>query len=174
MNMQKSRIYTFFFLFAGLVSVGAVLGSNAFLELGEVALGIEGGHAARTGRGDSLTVALVLDIARSKDTLDVGLSRAGDGLDVALRVEVKLALDERGSGVVADGVEETVRVNLALLAGLGILRGDSGQERAVTDGLGRGSVEVHGDLGVLEQARGHDLGGTEDITAHKHVHVRGI
>lgn len=62
----------------------------------------------RTCTSNGLPVSLVLNIASSIDTLDVGQRGAGLGGDVSVCVGVDLALDEGGCGVVANGVEQTV------------------------------------------------------------------
>jgi hypothetical protein len=39
---------------------------------GQPALGVDGGHAARSGGGDCLAVGVILNVAAGEDTLDVG------------------------------------------------------------------------------------------------------
>lgn len=111
------------------------------LLLRDKPLRLERSHAARSGRGDSLSVLLVLDISSSEDTLDARLRGAGHGLDVAVNVELDLRLDERRGGLVADGVEETVDVEVGRLLRLYVLEGERGEQLAVAlafrrDGLG--------------------------------------
>jgi len=75
----------------------------------------EGVKRKLTGAGNGLAVALVLDVAGGKDTLDARHGGAGLGLDVAILVHVELALDEGRGGVMADGVEEAARLDDLLL-----------------------------------------------------------
>ncbi len=48
-------------------------GAALVLELGQVALGIEGAHASGAGRGDGLPVDVILDVADREDTFDIRL-----------------------------------------------------------------------------------------------------
>lgn len=136
-------------------------------------LRVEGSHASSSGRGDGLAVPLVLDITGSKDTGDVGLSRAGDGLDVTILVQVQLTLEQGGGGDVANGVEETIDIHRASLFGDGVLEDEGAEQLAVTLALDRDGVVENGDLGVARKTVGHDLGGTKLVTADQNVDVRG-
>ena len=71
-------------------------------ERGEEALGVEGGGAAGAGRGDRLAVGVVDDVARGEDAGQVGPGGGRIDLEVALVVQVELALEELGARVVAD------------------------------------------------------------------------
>ena len=71
-------------------------------EGGEEALGVEGGGAAGAGGGDRLAVGVVDDVAGAEDTGEVGPGGGGVDLQVALVVQVELALEELGARVVAD------------------------------------------------------------------------
>ncbi|KAI3485037.1 hypothetical protein L1887_51710 [Cichorium endivia] len=155
------------------VGLGGVDGVEHLL-LCEQALRLERSNAAGAGTGDGLAVLLVRDVSGGKDTLDRGLGGAWGGNDVAVAVEVDLALDKRGGGQVADGVEEAVGVHVALLARLGVLDAHGLEQLAVTLGLGGHGVEVHRHLGMRQQTLGHDLGRTQLVSAHEHVHVRGV
>jgi len=72
--------------------------------------------------------------------------RRRTSLDVAVRVELELALDERGRGLVADGVEEAVDGQVARLARLEVLDRQALQQLAIALGLDRGGVVEHGAL----------------------------
>ena len=76
----------------------------------EEMLSIESGHAAGASRGDGLAVARVLDIAAGVDAGDTG-GDAGSG-NVAVGMELELAGEEFGIGLVADGDKEAVDVAL--------------------------------------------------------------
>lgn len=136
-------------------------------------LRVEGSHASSSGRGDSLAVPLVLDITGSKDTGDVGLGRAGDGLDVTILIQVQLTLEQRCGGDVANGIEETVDIHGAGILGDGVLDDEGAEQLAVTLALNRDGVVENGDLGVARETVGHDLRGTELVTADQNVDVRG-
>ena len=72
----------------------------------KITLSFQGRHTARAGGGDGLAVDLVLHVAAGKDTFDAGFGGAGDGLDVADIVEIKLALKESGVGLVPNSVKK--------------------------------------------------------------------
>lgn len=136
-------------------------------------LRVEGSHASSSGRSDGLAVPLVLDITGSKDTGDVGLGRAGDGLDVTILIQVQLTLEQGGGGDVANGVEETVDIHRASLLGDGVLEDEGAEQLAVTLALDRDGVVENSDLGVARETVGHNLGGTKLVTADQNVDVRG-
>lgn len=70
------------------------------LLLADQPLCLQSGHTSRTGRGDSLSVFLILDITGGEDTLDRGLGGSGHGDNVAVLVTVDLSLDESSGGLV--------------------------------------------------------------------------
>ena len=112
------------------------------LLLGDESLSLQRGHATRSGRRDGLSVLLVLDVTGGEDTLDAGLGGSRDSSDVSILVEVELALDEGGGGLVTDGVEETVDLEVSGLLGLGVLEGEAGEELSVALALGSNGL-VH-------------------------------
>ena len=73
----------------------------------EIALGVDGGHAARTCGGYSLTVDVILHVACGKHTGHAG-ARAIVGNDVAVGIEQELALEKRCVRSVPDGNEDSV------------------------------------------------------------------
>src|SRR4051794_16993069 len=85
--------------------------------IAEVALGVEGAHAAGAGGGDGLAVGVVDDVADREDPVEVGAGRAGLDLDVAVLVDIDLVLDDLRAGHVADRDEGAGRLDLGLLAG---------------------------------------------------------
>lgn len=118
----------------------------------------------RTGTGDGLAVTLVLDVTASEHAVEAGVAGTGLGDDVSILVEVDLALDQGGGGVVADGVEETVGIDNLLLAADGVLDAQVGHQAhglVLTENLGGHGVEANGDLGVSKQTVGHGLAGTQ-------------
>lgn len=128
-----------------------------------------------TSTGDGLTVALVLDVTGSEDTLDARQGRSGLCLDVAVLVHVELSLDQVGGGVVADGVEEPVGLDGLLLAGLDVLDDEVAHEAvlAALDLLGHG-VEPDGGLLVVEEPVGHGPAGAELVAADEDGDVAGV
>lgn len=75
----------------------------------------------------------------------------------------------------ADGVEETAGLNGLQLAGLEVLDDEVAHEAVLTAlDLGGGRVEADGDLGVLQQAGGHDVAGAEDVAADEDGDVAGV
>src|SRR5882672_8835775 len=63
---------------------------------GHPALGIERGHAAATGRRDGLPVREVLHVATGEDARHVRVGAPRPRLDVAVVVQLELALEEVG------------------------------------------------------------------------------
>ena len=92
------------------------------LEVGEVALGLQGCGAAGAGGGDGLAVGVVDQVAGGEDAGQVGRRGAGLDQDVALVVELDLALEQLRARVVADRDEQPGRVDAAQLAGDGVSR----------------------------------------------------
>lgn len=58
-------------------------------------------HTATPRTRNRLPVPFILDVARSKDTLDGGLGGARDGDDVPVRVGLELSANKGGGGFVA-------------------------------------------------------------------------
>src|SRR5882672_5093802 len=128
----------------------------------QVALGLERGHAARGGRGYGLTVDMVLGVAGSEDARHRGLGRARDDLDVLVGQELDLAAEDLRVRLMPDRDEEAVDRTLVERARLEVLHAHA-RDLALAD-VGDavdGAVPDELDLGVLEGALLHDLGGTE-------------
>lgn len=70
------------------------------LLLADQPLCLQSGHASRTGRGDGLSVLLILDITGGEDTLDRSLGGSGHSHNVAVLVAVDLSLDKSSGGLV--------------------------------------------------------------------------
>lgn len=148
---------------------------NPLLVVNNELLCLESSHASGAGTGNGLSISLVLNISGSKETLDAGVCCARDGLDVAILVHVNLTLDECSGRVVADGVEQAAGLDSLLISGDGILDNEVAHETVLTAlDLDGGAVESDCRLGVLEQALGHGLAGTEHVTADKHGNVAGV
>ena len=60
----------------------------------EPAFGVDGGHAARPGRGDGLAVGVVLDVTAGEHPGDVGGGRAALGDEVAGGVDIELRVEQ--------------------------------------------------------------------------------
>lgn len=94
-------------------------------------------HTSRSGRRDGLSVFLILDITRRKDTFDGCLRGTRDSSDVSIFVQCDLALDEGSGGFVSDGVEQTVDLEILLLSRLDILDLERLEEVSITFALCR-------------------------------------
>src|SRR5579863_2089471 len=76
----------------------------------EILFDFEGSHAAGAGGGDGLAVAAVLHVAAGIDAGNDNAVAGGEdvvaGVDVAFAVEIDLALEHFGVGIVADTEKE--------------------------------------------------------------------
>ncbi len=88
---------------------------------GKISLRFQRGHAAGAGGGHGLAVDLVLHVAAGEDAFDAGLGGAWDGLDVADLVEIDLAVEKNGVGLVPDGVKKAASRDGGFLAGFIVL-----------------------------------------------------
>ncbi|TKS60846.1 MAG: hypothetical protein EWM73_03046 [Nitrospira sp.] len=138
----------------------------------EVALGFERGHAARARGGHGLAVGEVGDVAGREDAGHGGLRAPRRDLDVFVRVQVDLPLEDGRIGLVPDGDEEPVNGRLPLDARLEVLEPHRRHLAlgGVQDVLDR-RVPDELDLGVLQRTLLHDLGGAERIAAMDHLHL---
>src|ERR1700761_6241174 len=136
----------------------------------EILFYFEGGHAAGAGGGDGLAVAAVLDVTAGVDALKLH-ALAGDedvvlALDVAIGVEVELAFEHLGVGLVADAEEDEADRERPALVGLPVV------ELEATDTLLIDAVNLFDD-GVVEEfdlrvsngALEHDARGAEIFAA---------
>src|SRR5690606_21146954 len=118
-------------------------------ESGEVTLGVERGGTARAGRRDRLAVGVVDHVT---GTEDAGKARAGRrrlDLQVALLVELQLALDQLGARVVPDGDEQARHRQVRQLARLDVAQLQTGELLVALD-LGDLAVPDERDLRVGE------------------------
>ena len=97
------------------------------MEALEPAFGVDGGGATRAGRGDRLAVVVVDDVAAREHSGDRGPGRAGLGDEIAVVLDLELADEQVGRGLVADGDEDAVDVELVGFAGQGGLDGEAGE-----------------------------------------------
>ena len=129
----------------------------------EIFLGVERGHAAGAGGGDRLAVDFVHHVAAGEHALDAGPRRARLDPDIAVAIEVELALEQLGRRLVADGDERAFDLDPADLARalvadveadqrLGLAAADELDDFAVPDDL---------DVGIGEQPVLQDLLGAE-------------
>ncbi len=135
--------------------------------------GLEGGHAAGAGGGDGLSVAAVLDVAAGEDAGDTG-QNVVLGLDVAVIVEVDLAVEHFGVGLVADAEEEAGDGKDGLFAGLDVADVEAGDGFLfdAADFL-NDCVGEELDLGIGDGALEHDLAGAEALAAMEDVDLGG-
>ena len=89
------------------------------IRLGEELLGVERGHAAGAGRGDRLAVDLVHHVAAGEDAGHAGPGACpASTADIAVGVEVEMALEQLGRRAVADRDERALGVEPLDRAGL--------------------------------------------------------
>src|SRR5215213_3980573 len=143
---------------------GGVLSSQEFYRFAaslsfEPALGVYGSAAAVACGRHGLAVALVRHVASGEDAWD---ARHGVLLleYVAALVHLDYALEDPCSGSVADGGEEAIHLELALLAGLQVPRSYS-LDGLTTQNVVHYRVGKEGDLGVPPCPFEHDLGRPE-------------
>src|ERR1700761_3955553 len=98
----------------------------------EVALGIDGSHAAASGRCDSLPVVLILGVAAGKHSGNIGQRSTWFGLDITCFIHIDPALENIGIGFMTDGYEQTSHIEPAFFSGSGVANDDAIYRSAVT------------------------------------------
>src|SRR3954469_3244476 len=123
---------------------------QASVQVLQVALGVDGGHAARARCGDRLGVHVVLDVAAGEHAFDVG--RGGPGTEardqVAAVLHRELALEQRGVRLVSDGDEQPGHGQRRLFVGEDVAHHDRLDLRVAND-VGDGAVPEELDLRVV-------------------------
>src|SRR6185369_10937770 len=137
----------------------------------EPALGVDRGLAAVGCRGHGLAVAMVVDVARDEDALDL---RAGLIVDdeIALLVDLELLLEDLGVRAVADRDEQALHRDVADLVGRGNAKTETLDLRAAKDLVDR-RVRVDLDLRVVDRPVDHDLRRPEGLAPVEQVDLRG-
>ena len=74
----------------------------------EIALRIQCSHAARTSRGNRLTVARILDIPTREEAGDIRLGAAWNRFHIAFFVELEKTVDQRHVWLVTDRGEDAI------------------------------------------------------------------
>uniref|UniRef100_E6Q0D3 Uncharacterized protein n=1 Tax=mine drainage metagenome TaxID=410659 RepID=E6Q0D3_9ZZZZ len=139
----------------------------------EIFFDFERGHAACARGGDGLAIASVLHVAACKDAGDTR-EHVVAGLDVAVLVEIDLAVKHFGVGFVADAEEETRNGQLAFFVGVGVAQGERADrfffdaQHVFDDGVG-----ADFNFGVSHGASEHDLAGAEAVATMEQVNLRG-
>src|SRR3954453_7612723 len=129
------------------------------LFVAQVALGVEGAHAAGAGGGDRLAVGVVDDGADGEDALEVGAGRPGLGGDVAVLVGLDLVGDDLRFRHVADRDEGSLGLDLLLRPALDVAEADLLQLAALAgDELERLQRVAEVDVVLFAGAVEHDLG----------------
>ncbi|KAH3671846.1 hypothetical protein OGAPHI_000032 [Ogataea philodendri] len=141
---------------------------------GQILLCLEGSHTAGTGRGDGLSVNLVLHVTGSKHTWNRCLCSTWLGLDVSGLVSLDLVAKHLRGWRVANGVEQTVHGKSGRLAGLDILDLKTLQELSVTNGLFGNSVEHNLELFVFLDTLLHDGGGSKVVLSDDQVDLGSV
>lgn len=147
---------------------------ESVLLLVELSKTVKSSHTAGTGRGDGLSVLLVLNITGSINERNRGLSSAWDGLDVAALVGVQLRGKHLGGRDMANGIEETVDRKRRGLLGVVVNQVQALQHLSVTLGGGRRGLPQDLDLLVVHGSLLHDGRGTQHVSSDEHVHLRGV
>jgi hypothetical protein len=147
---------------------------NALLLLGDQALSLQRSHTATACGRDRLAVPLILNITCCKNALHTCLRGSRDGNDVAIGVGLQLSANKRSRRLVANSVEETGNGEIFLLSSEGVLDTEVVKEVTVTLALDSDGVPEDSDFGVIHQALGHDLGGTELAPSYENVDVGAI
>src|SRR5499425_560061 len=131
----------------------------------EVALGLERGDAAASGRRDRLAKREILDVARCEDAGHARLRAPWLDLDVAVWQQLELATEDLRVGLVTDRHEEPVDGPLFLRPGLHVLQ-PHGRDLAALDveDILDHRVPDEADFRILERALPHDLGRAERAT----------
>ena len=150
--------------------IPALDSSRLAAECFEVLFDFEGGHAAGASGGDGLAVAAVLDVSAGVNALKLH-ALAGDkdvvlALDVAVGVEVELALEHLGVGFVADAEEDEADGKRPALVGLLVVELEAADALLIdaVDLFDDGVVEEL-DLRVSDGALEHDARGAEVFSA---------
>ena len=91
----------------------------------EPSLGIDSSHAAGARGGYCLPIDTIDYISRGEDAVDVGVGRTGAHLDVTKLVHLKLAGEDRGVGLMADGHENSVCAKIRGITCRQVLQADT-------------------------------------------------
>ncbi|KAI1692731.1 hypothetical protein Ddc_23368 [Ditylenchus destructor] len=152
-------------------------GSGAFLL--QEALGVQGGHAARAGAGDGLAIDVVLHVAGGEHARDGGhgghAGQAALGDDVAV-FHFQLALENFGVGLVADGDEAALQLDVGGRAVLRALDAHTGDAAVVAQHFFQGVEHLQFHVAVFDLAHQlvHQDGlGAELVAAVDQVDLAG-
>src|SRR5580658_4398842 len=128
------------------------------------------GHAACTSSGDGLAIAAVLHVAGRVNAGNLNAVMRGEDvvlrLDVAVLVEIELAVEHLGVGLVADAEEQAFDFQIAFGSVADIAQAEAfdgevfDAENLFDDGVG-----AQLDIGMSHGALQHDLGGAEGVAA---------
>src|SRR5262245_38924049 len=114
--------------------------------VGEEAFDVEGGGTAGACSGDGLAIGVVDEVSTGEDAGHTGGRAAAADLDVAIRVEIHLPLDELAARVVADGDEQPGDRQPAGLAGDGVAHRHAGEPVLAVEGF---DLAVPGEADLL-------------------------
>src|SRR5215831_13113780 len=145
------------------------------IETGEIFLGIERGHAAKSRCRDRLAINIVGNVARSEHAGHRCLGRAWRGDDVSRRLHVELAFEQLALRLVPDSDEDTVDGERDRLTGKRTLQLGAGDAAriVVAEHAMKLGVPNHVDLLVGEQPLLEDLLGAEHAAAMHEQHLIG-
>ena len=128
------------------------------------------------GGGDRLAVDLVAYVAGGEYPGHAGRRGVRRGDDIAVGIDLQLALEQPAFRVVADGDEDAVDRQLPGPAGPDMLDPDTGDGGRIVgaDDLVQDVVPDHLDLAIGEQALLQNLVGPELVAAMDHGDLRGM
>lgn len=145
------------------------------LKLLQIAVGFDSGLGSRACSYNSLTVNGIGHITCSKDTGQIGGGCAGNHLDESLLVEIDMALEKLGVGLMTNSEEETVDGNVeGLLVGFAEMTYQVGTLYTIVAKEPRGvGFEEYLDVLLFLDSLLHDLSSTQERLSHDHIHLLG-
>lgn len=139
--------------------------------------GKEKGKIKNTSTRNRLPITFILDVAGSEHALDISIARPRLGQDIILRVRRDLALEHLRRGIVADGVEEAVGLQFLLASVDDVFDPQARHQPAIAlfaRDFHRDGVVADGHFGVVGEATGHGLAGTQLVFSHEDRDVAAI
>src|SRR5215467_7938994 len=134
---------------------------------------VDGCHAARARGSDGLAVAVVLHVAGNEYAGNRGQA-AVFGKQVAVRVHIQLAFEDRGVRIVSDGHKHTIESKFARLLGFRVTQAHALDETFGSENFVHNEWRDKFDFFVLPGAVDHDFRGTKFVATMNQVDLAGI